>query len=44
LDKLWASPDIDVIGIDAYFPLTNSQDGDITIDQIKQGMAKWRRL
>ena len=28
MDTLWASPDIDVIGIDAYFPLTDApQDG-----------------
>ncbi|MGV2432282.1 MAG UNVERIFIED_CONTAM: glycoside hydrolase TIM-barrel-like domain-containing protein [Rickettsiaceae bacterium] len=37
LDKLWACDNIDVVGIDSYFPLTNSQDSDITIEQIKQG-------
>jgi bifunctional DNase/RNase len=26
LDALWASPDIDVVAIDAYFPLTSSAD------------------
>lgn len=28
MDPLWASPDIDVIGIDAYFPLTDILDTD----------------
>ena len=27
LDALWASPDIDFIGIDAYFPLSDWRDG-----------------
>lgn len=26
LDPLWASPDIDVVGIDAYFPLTDAPE------------------
>lgn len=38
LDPLWASPDIEVIGIDAYFPLTDSpQEG----DDITSLMAGW---
>lgn len=28
LDKLWASPNIDAVGIDAYFPLSDWRDGD----------------
>lgn len=28
LDPLWASPAIDVVGIDAWFPLTDWRDGD----------------
>lgn len=39
LDKLWACEDIDFVGIDAYFPITNSTSSRITIDQIKAG---WR--
>lgn len=37
LDKLWASPDIDVIGIDAYFPLTRSTSINISREDIKEG-------
>ncbi len=38
LDPLWASPDIDFIGIDAYFPLTNLQAGErATKDDIING-------
>ncbi len=29
LDPLWASPNIDVIGIDAYFPLTNAPQSEL---------------
>ncbi len=29
MDSLWASPNIDVIGIDAYFPLTNSSQAEL---------------
>lgn len=36
LDKLWASPYIDVIGIDAYFPLTN-KDSVISYEDIYKG-------
>lgn len=41
MDPLWASSDIDFIGIDCYFPLTNSAEpvGGFDIDTIKQG---WR--
>jgi hypothetical protein len=39
LDPLWASPDIDVIGIDAYFPLTNAPQSQITKQTIEEG---WR--
>jgi len=37
MDALWASEAIDFIGIDAYFPLTNSTVSDISIEDIKQG-------
>ncbi len=37
LDPLWASSNIDVIGIDAYFPLTDSQSSTYDIDTIKAG-------
>lgn len=37
LDPLWASDYIDVVGIDAYFPLTNKTKGDITLQEIKEG-------
>lgn len=37
LDTLWASDDIDVIGIDAYFPLTNSQSSVYDVDSLKAG-------
>lgn len=37
LDALWACEAIDVVGIDAYFPLTNSTNSDISIDAIKEG-------
>lgn len=36
LDKLWACPHIDFIGIDAYFPLTDIA-GNITYDDIYNG-------
>lgn len=29
LDPLWASPNIDVVGIDAYFPLTNAPQNEL---------------
>ncbi|MEY3197358.1 MAG: hypothetical protein RLZZ59_729 [Pseudomonadota bacterium] len=37
LDDLWSSEAIDVIGIDAYFPITNTNSSDIDIDTIKEG-------
>ncbi|MEZ5691473.1 MAG: glycoside hydrolase TIM-barrel-like domain-containing protein [Rickettsiales bacterium] len=37
LDPLWASSDIDFIGIDAYFPLTDSVTPVYDIDAIKAG-------
>ncbi len=32
LDPLWASPDIDAVGIDAYFPLSDWRDGGAHLD------------
>ncbi len=40
LDALWASDDIDVIGIDSYFPLSNSQHSVYNIDEIIRGWDK----
>lgn len=37
LDKLWACEAIDVIGIDAYFPLTESKDSVYDLEQIAKG-------
>lgn len=37
LDALWASKTIDFVGINAYFPLTDINFSDITIEQIKNG-------
>lgn len=37
LDPLWASPDIDVIGIDAYFPLTDAPQTGYDIDTLREG-------
>lgn len=37
LDKLWMCDAIDFIGIDAYFPATNTHDSDITHAQILNG-------
>lgn len=37
LDPLWASPNIDFIGIDAYFPLTDEGQSGITYQKIKEG-------
>lgn len=39
MDKLWACNDIDVIGIDAYFPLTDKSETTYDIDEIANG---WR--
>ena len=40
LDSLWASPDIDVVGIDAYFPITESCSSNISTENIKAGWNK----
>lgn len=37
LDKLWASEDIDFIGIDAYFPLTNKNESEYDVNKIADG-------
>ena len=37
MDPLWASSNIDVIGIDAYFPLTDSSQSIYDIDAVKAG-------
>lgn len=37
LDKLWACKDIDMVGIDAYFPLTDLNQVRITEEQIRKG-------
>ena len=37
LDDLWASKDIDFVGIDAYFPLTHSKKSNIPFQEIKDG-------
>ncbi len=40
LDPLWASKDIDFIGIDAYFPVTDSASSAITPEEIAIGWTK----
>jgi hypothetical protein len=40
MDKLWANENIDVIGIDAYFPLSNKGDSIYEPDEVKAG---WRK-
>lgn len=37
MDQLWACEAIDFIGIDAYFPLTDSTSSDISYEDIKKG-------
>ena len=37
LDPLWASSNIDFIGIDAYFPLTDAPQSGYNVDEIKAG-------
>jgi hypothetical protein len=37
LDPLWASPDIGMVGIDAYFPLTNAPQNGVDRDAIRAG-------
>ncbi len=35
LDKLWAFPAIDVVGIHAYFPLTDKKSGKVTREEVR---------
>ena len=37
LDPLWASPDIDVVGIDCYMPLTDAPQNGYDIDAVIEG-------
>jgi hypothetical protein len=37
LDNLWASPFIDVVGIDAYLPVTDKMKGEVATKDIKDG-------
>ncbi len=37
LDPLWSSSNIDVVGIDAYFPLSDAPQGDYDVDALKAG-------
>lgn len=37
LDELWASPNIDFVGIDCYFPLTNNCSSNISREEIFDG-------
>lgn len=39
LDELWASPAIDFIGIDAYFPLSSENSSVYDVNDIKEGMT-----
>lgn len=38
LDPLWASPYIDFVGIDSYFPITNTTNSDISKEEIIKGI------
>jgi GTA TIM-barrel-like domain/Putative phage tail protein len=40
LDQLWASPYIDFVGIDAYFPVTRTTNSNITPEEIVAGWEK----
>ena len=40
LDPLWSSPDIDMIGIDAYFPLTDAPQRNLGYD-VDEVIAGW---
>jgi hypothetical protein len=40
IDKLWASPNIDFIGIDAYFPLTDKPQNTISKQEIIEGWTR----
>ena len=37
LDPLWSSPNIDAVGIDAYFPLSDAPQGNYDVDALKAG-------
>ncbi len=39
LDPLWSSKNIDFIGIDAYFPITESLSSDISQEEIQKGFS-----
>ncbi|MFO0389903.1 MAG: glycoside hydrolase TIM-barrel-like domain-containing protein [Alphaproteobacteria bacterium] len=40
LDTLWASADIDVVGIDAYFPLSDAPQGKYDIQAVMDGWTE----
>lgn len=40
MDSLWDSPDIDVVGIDAYFPLTDIQQSDYNLNNVIESWNK----
>jgi hypothetical protein len=44
LDPLWASPAVDFIGIDAYFPLSDWRDGEHADGLLYQGPCDFRYL
>lgn len=37
LDKLWSNKNIDFVGVDYYMPLTDSEETDLSINEIKAG-------
>ena len=39
LDPLWASPSIDMVGIDAYFPLSDAVQTDYDVNALRAGWA-----
>ncbi|AVP87983.1 hypothetical protein phytr_10550 [Candidatus Phycorickettsia trachydisci] len=39
LDELWANQNIDFVGIDAYFPLTHSQESRFSLEEIGKGFT-----
>ncbi len=41
LDSLWASPDIDAIGIDLYWPLADWRDGDAHLDRLAGALSTY---
>ena len=40
LDTLWSSDSIDIVGIDAYFPITDSVNSSISVEEIKNGWTR----